>query len=62
MNKFVYTAADADGCILQAPNYTECKDCIFNFEDTPNACPPYPQQKPSSVIYDGHKCNKKRTE
>lgn len=62
MGKLNYTEADAKGCTLKAPDYTECKNCIFNFSDTPNSCPPYTQQKPVSVLYDGKKCNKKRTE
>ena len=62
MGKLEYTEDDADGCILKAPDYSECKNCIFNFTETPNTCPPYPQQKPVGVLYDGHKCNKKRTE
>jgi hypothetical protein len=62
MNKLIYTEADTEGCTLKAPDYSECKNCIFHFEDTPNTCPAYPEQKPVGVLYDGHKCNKKRTE
>lgn len=62
MSRLNYTEDDAEGCTLTAPDYSECKGCIFNFTDTPNTCPQYPQQKPVSVIYDGRPCNKKRPE
>lgn len=62
MSRFVYTEKDAEGCKLEKPDYTECKNCMFNFTDTPNSCPAYPEQKPVSVLYDGKKCNKKRIE
>ena len=60
MSRFVYTEKNAAGCILQSPDYTECKDCIFNYEETPISCPAYPKRKPSSVVYNGEKCNKKK--
>lgn len=60
MSKLNYTAEDAAGCILQKPNYEQCKNCFLYFDDTPESCPAYPLGKPPAVIYDGKPCKKKR--
>lgn len=60
--KFSYTEKDAAGCTLSRPDFSQCKDCMFNNEDAPHTCLIYKTFKPAAVIYDGKPCNKKRTE
>lgn len=61
-SKFIYTEDDIRGCTVQTPDFNECKECLFNNEDTPIRCLVFKQMKPSSVIYDRKPCDKKRTE
>lgn len=62
MSKFIYTAADVTGCTLTEPNYTQCKDCVYNYNDQPIRCLRYEDRKPSAVIFDGEKCKYRRDE
>lgn len=59
-SRFVYTEDDAKGCNIQSPDFTECKDCLFNCVETPIKCLIYKNMKPSTVIYDKKLCEKKR--
>lgn len=61
-DKFLYTEKDAAGCAIQSADFSQCKDCMFNNEDAPHTCLIYKKFKPSTVIYDGKPCSKKRTE
>lgn len=61
-DKFNYTAKDVAGCTIQPADFSQCKDCLFNNEDAPHTCLIYKKFKPSTVIYDGKPCSKKRTE
>lgn len=59
-SRFVYEAEDAKGCTVQSPDFSECRDCQFNCEQTPIRCLAYEKMKPSSVIYDKKACDRKR--
>jgi len=59
-SKFAYDEKDAEGCIIQSPEFSECKNCLFNNEVTPDRCLVYNEMKPSSVLYDKKPCDKKR--
>lgn len=61
-DKFTYTADDAAGCILKRPNYEQCKDCVYNYNEEPFHCLIFEDFKPAAIIYDGKKCKDKRTE
>ena len=61
-DRLTYTADDAKGSTLQKPNYEQCKKCVYNYEDAPHHCLIYEDFKPSAIIYDGKKCEHKRTE
>lgn len=60
-SKFIYTEKDAAGCTLEAPDFSQCENCLYNFPDRPIACLVYEDQKPRNIIYKKKPCEKKRT-
>lgn len=61
-SKFIYTAEDVKGCTLQSPDYSQCLDCVYNYDDKPLKCLIYEDIKPSAVLFDKKPCERKRVE
>lgn len=60
-NKFVYTKEDVKGCSLISPDYSQCVDCMLNFEDEPLRCLAFQNPyKPGRIIHDKEPCEHRR--
>jgi hypothetical protein len=60
-NKFIYTEEDAKGCIMRSPDYSQCVDCMLNFEDEPLRCLAFQNPyKPGRIIHDKETCEHRR--
>lgn len=60
-NKFIYTEEDAKGCVMRSPDYSQCVDCMLNFEDEPIRCLAFQNPyKPDNIVFDKEPCEHRR--